>query len=221
MNKAYYVRLLPDLEDDLRNKLLLLQACTEIINNELFIMACHKTTYRKNGEIKTLRSFESFLKLKTRFGKTKFFPSVPNEVYLGAIHLFNLNVFKYLEKKREGKLDSYSKRNGKGTGCWFNRLNVPVRRSVLFELNLKVNRVEPNYNIRVNPEKNEVRLKLPTLGEVLLKNFTDMDLRIVMDKSLRSIHFIERKNETSIETNWYCELVFVDEVNDWLYLRTS
>ena len=36
MNKAYYVKLQPVFENSLRNKLLLLQACTEIINNELF-----------------------------------------------------------------------------------------------------------------------------------------------------------------------------------------
>ena len=90
----------------------------------------------------------------------------------------------------------------------------------MFELNLKVDRVEPDYNMRVYPEENEVRLTLPFLGEVLLKNFSDVDLGIVMDKPLRAVRFIERKNETSMETNWYCDLMFVDEVIDWLYLKT-
>lgn len=220
MKEAYYVRLRPVFENDLRNKLLLLQACTEMINNELFILATHKTTYWKDGEIKTLRSFETFLKLKTRFSKVKWFPRIPNEVYLGAIHLFNVDVFKYLEKKKRGKLDSYSLQNGKAIGCWFNRLNVPTKRTVSFELNLKVNREFPDYNIRVYPEKNEIGIKLPALGEVVLKNFSDTDLGLVMDKPLRAIRFIEKKNEQSIETNWYCELLFVDEVKDWLYFKT-
>ena len=220
MNKAYYVKLNPMFDRDLRGKLLLLQSCIENIENELFVFATSKTKYWKNGEIETVRSFETFLKVKTRFSGVKWFPKVPNEIYLGAIRLFNRNIKTYLEKKRTNKLDSYALRNGKGTGCWFNRLNVPVKRTVLFELNLKVDRVEPDYNVRVNPEKNEVRLNLPFLGEVLLKNFSDIDLGIVIDKPLRAVRFIERKNETSMETNWYCDLMFVDEVIDWLYLKT-
>ena len=89
-----------------------------------------------------------------------------------------------------------------------------------FELNLKLNREFPDYNIRVYPKKNEIRIKLPALGEVVLKNFSDTDLDLVMDKPLRAIRFIEKKNEQSIETNWYCELLFVDEVKDWLYFKT-
>lgn len=220
MNKAYYVKLQPVFGNSIRNKLLLLQACTEIINNELFVLATHETKYWKNGEMKTVRSFETFLKTRKRLSEARWFPHAPNEVYLGAIHLFNIDVLNYLKKKREGKLDSHATRSGKGTGYWFNRLNVPSKRSVLFELNLKVDRVEPDYKLMVYPEKNEVRLKLPALGEVVLKNFSGVDLGLVMDKPLRSIRFIERKNLQSVETNWYCELMFVDEVTDWLYLKT-
>lgn len=221
MGESYYIKLHPVFKNDLRSKLLILQSGTEIINNELFILATSKSNYWENGDVGTVRSFETFLKLKTRFSESKWFPRLPNEVYLGAIHLFNRNVKLYLEKKRTGKLDSYPSKNGKATGRWFNRLNCPVRRTVLFELNLKRNGAFPDYRVVVLPEQSEIKIKLPVLGEVVLKNHRGVDLSIVMDKPLRSIRFVEKQNDRSMETNWYCELLFVDEVTDWLFLKTQ
>lgn len=220
-NDVFYLHMRIDFTRDLRVKILELQAKTESIFNECFSLAANETKYFTTGLMKPVKPIETYFKLKKRFWNIKGFSQVPDEVYFGAIHLFNRSLSIYEKKREEGKLDAYPKRNGKSSGLWFNRLNVPWKRTVFFETNIRKNGVVVDYNILFDRSESKIELKMPYLGKVVVKNYTGLDINLYEDKELRTVIFKEMRNERSMETNWYCELVFVDKISSFINLKTK